>query len=110
MGCRCQLLGALGYSIGTPVLTSCLKINDSGNVSADYNLKAPVIQTDIIRATVADHTTVDDNVILTGNLVLNGRFNYNPSWVAGKLTEVLYIFLVQHVGIHLQSLDLLDIV
>ena len=33
----------------------------------------------------ADQITIDDDVIITGNLVLNGSLNYKPFWVAGKI-------------------------
>ena len=62
-----------GYSIGTPVLDSCLNITDSGFVSANYQLVTPVIQTDIIRGYVADQSTTEDAVIIIGKTTVNSN-------------------------------------
>ena len=40
---------------------------------------------DTIRGMVADQATIEDSVKITGNLVLNGSFNYKPFYLAGKV-------------------------
>lgn len=60
--------GALGYSIGTPVLNSFLTINTAGVVIVNYKLATPVIQTNTIRGYVADQSTLNDDVLSTGRL------------------------------------------
>ena len=62
-----------GYSIGTPVLDSCLNITDSGFVSAKFKLVTPVIQTDIIRIYVADQSTTEDAVIIFGTTTVTSN-------------------------------------
>ena len=75
----------VGSNIGTPVLNSCLNISDSGAATADVKLRTPLIQTDIIRGNGADQVTIDADVIITGNLVLNRSFEYKPLWLAGTV-------------------------
>ena len=63
-----------GYNIGTPMLNSCLTINDNGAVTADYKLRTPLVQIDTIRGNGSAYITVDDDVYITW------FFNSNKSW------------------------------
>ena len=74
-----------GYSIGTPVLGMCFNIGVTGVVTAPYKLLTPIMQVDTIRGNGATQVTIDDDVIITGNLVLTGGLNYKPFWLAGKV-------------------------
>ena len=74
-----------GYSIGTPVLGMCLTISTIGNVTADYELRTPVVYDDRIQGNGAAQVIIADNVILTGNLTVHGSSIYKPCWVAGKV-------------------------
>ena len=76
--CGVNCWGRAGYTHGTPVLNSCLNISDSGAATADVKLRTPLILIDIIRGNGADQVTIGDDVIITGNLVLNGSFEYKP--------------------------------
>ena len=38
-----------------------------------------------IQGNGAAQVIIDDNVIMTGNLVVNGSSKYKPFWVAGKV-------------------------
>ncbi len=38
-----------------------------------------------MRASTANEITVNDNLTITGDLVVNGTNNINPFWVAGKV-------------------------
>ena len=48
----------VGYTIGTPVLKSCLNIYGIWAVTADYKLGTPLIQTDTIRGNGADQIII----------------------------------------------------
>ena len=74
-----------GYSIETPVLGMCFNISVTGVVTAHYKLLTPISQVDTIRGNGATQVTIDDDVIITGNLVLTGGLNYKPFWLAGKV-------------------------
>ena len=78
-----------GYSIGTPILDSCVNISDTGTITADYKVRTPLLMTDTIRGNGANQITIDDNVMITGNLVWNVSLNYKPVWVAGNLMVVI---------------------
>ena len=57
-----------GFTIGAPVLTSCLNILNNGNITITYNLKTPAINVDITKGLTLKHILLDDNVILAGYL------------------------------------------
>ena len=57
-----------GFTIGAPVLTSCLNILNNGNITITYNLKTPAINVDITTGLTLKHILLDDNVILAGYL------------------------------------------
>jgi hypothetical protein len=76
-----------GFSIGTPTRGACLNINSEGAVSVPNYTTTPAIMTDTIRAQTDDHLTIDESVIITGNLTVNGTINAsfpNAFWCAGK--------------------------
>jgi hypothetical protein len=76
-----------GFSIGTQVRGACLNINSAGVVSAPYYITTPEVVAAEIRASTADQVTVNDSVIITGNLTVEGTFyaeNSNPFWAAGR--------------------------
>ena len=57
---------------------SCFNISDTGTITADYKVRTPLLMTDTIRGNGANQITIDDNVMITGNLVWNGSLNYKP--------------------------------
>ena len=63
------------YSIGTPVLNNYFSININGNVDIPCNVHTPEIMVDSIKSLVNDQTTINDNVILPGDIIINGRCN-----------------------------------
>ena len=74
-----------GYSIGTPVKGMCLNIHIDGNITMYYDVQAREVMVDTIRRRVAEQVTLDDSVIISGNIVLHGSVKYKPVWVAGKI-------------------------
>ena len=68
-----------GYSTVTLVKGMCLTIATDGNITIPYLLKTPEIMLDIIRALTAQQITIDDNVTIIGNIVVNGVFKYSSS-------------------------------
>ena len=56
-----------------------------GNVNIPYDIKPHEIMVDKIKASTLVYITIDDNVILTGNLVVNGSLTSKYVWVAGKV-------------------------
>ena len=74
-----------GYTFGAPVLHSCLTINTMGNVNIPYDIKTNEFMVDRIKASTLEYITIDYNVTITGNLVVNGNSTYKPVWVAGKV-------------------------
>ena len=83
--CGINCWSRTGYNIGSPILNSCLNIFDTGTITTDYKIRTPLLMTDTIRGNGANQITIDDNVIITGNFVLNGSFNYKHFWVAGNI-------------------------
>ena len=75
----------VGYTLGTPVLDSCLTIYDAGTITADYRTMTPLLHAIRMRGNGATHITLDDNVITNGNIVVNGSSKYKPCWIAGKV-------------------------
>ena len=85
-GINCWALA--GYSIGTSGLGVCLNISEVGNVIAPYKIISPKMQTNTILANGNNEITLDDNVLIIGNLNITGTItasNSNPFWVAGKV-------------------------
>lgn len=74
-----------GYSSGTPVLGMCLNISTIGTVTANYELRTPLVYADKLQGNGASQVIIDGNVIITGNLTVNGSSNYKPFWEAGKV-------------------------
>ena len=60
----------------------CLNIATDGNVTMPYVVKTSEIMVGIIRALTVEQITIDDNVTISRNLVVNGVFNYSSSNVA----------------------------
>ena len=75
-----------GYSVGTPGLGMCLNISTIGSVIAPFKIITPLIYSNTMRANGANQITLEDNVTISGNLVVNGSSNYKPYWVAGKVS------------------------
>jgi hypothetical protein len=53
------------------------------------SIEGPIMAADIIRATTAEAITVEDNMIITGNLTIQGTMfaeNSNPFWAAGRFS------------------------
>ena len=59
-----------GYTITTPVLTTCFNINLNGEVKLFDGLPSTVITVDSIRASTLEYITIDDNVILNGTTTI----------------------------------------
>ena len=77
-----------GYSIGTPVLGMCFNISNTGATTVDYRLITPLLYAITIKASNATVITLQDDVNITGNLVVDGTItasNSKPFWVAGKV-------------------------
>ena len=75
-------------STGTPGLGMCLNISTIGTVKAPYKIITPLIYNDTIRTHGAAHVTIDDNVIITGDLSITGTItasNSNPFYIAGQV-------------------------
>ena len=83
--CGIKCWGCTGYNFGTPVLNSCLNMNNLGNVNIPYDIKTHELMVDRIKASTLEYITIADNVMRTGNLAVNGNYNYKPFWVAGKV-------------------------
>jgi hypothetical protein len=57
-----------------------LKIDPMGTMSIND------VETNNIQANGASQVTVNDNLVVTGNLTVNGSLiNYNPFWVSGRV-------------------------
>jgi hypothetical protein len=80
-----------GYTIGTQGTGACLNISDAGVVDVPITLTTQEVMTDTIRGQTAEFVNIDDNVVITGNLTVNGILEsgatvvQNPYWVAGKI-------------------------
>jgi hypothetical protein len=78
-----------GYTIGTTGTGSCLNISDNGVVEVPFVLTTQELMTDTIRGQTAEFINIDDNVVITGSLTVNGILDAgatvvsNPFWVAG---------------------------
>ena len=71
--------GLAGDSIGTVVIGNCLNISNVGTVKAPYKMKTPLIYTDKIIGNGATQVTIDDDVIITGNLHITGTITASKS-------------------------------
>ena len=90
--------GISGYTIGTPVLNSCLNIANNGVITIPYNLRTAGINVDTTKALNLNYRSFDDNVIIAGD------FNFTSSWdsVSGciKLVDNTAKYIVcENVGI-----------
>jgi hypothetical protein len=89
--CGLNSWGTPGYSIGTSVTGVCLNIHDNGVVDVPFVLTTQELMTDTIRGQTAEFINIDDNVVITGSLTVNGYLetgatvDRNPFWVAGKV-------------------------
>ena len=75
----------VGYSIGTPALNNCFNISNSGAITIDHRLITPLLYSTKIKASNATVITLEDDVLIIGNLVVNGSSKYKPYWIAGKV-------------------------
>ena len=50
-------------------------INLNGSVDIPYNVHTPEIMVDSVTSLVNDQITINDNVILPGDIIINGRCN-----------------------------------
>jgi hypothetical protein len=84
-GVNCWVSGD-SFTIGTNEVGSCLNINKEGWVDVPLYLTTQELVTDSIRAQTEEFLTINDNVIITGNLRVDGLMegNTNPFWIAGK--------------------------
>ena len=67
----------------------CLNIYTTGNGTAKYELRTPLVHSDKIQGNGAAQVTIDDNVIIPCNLITTGIItasNSNPYWVAMKIS------------------------
>ena len=64
-----------GYSIGTPVLNDCFNINLNGHVDIPYTVHTPKSMVDSIKSLLDDQITINDNVIVAGDIMISGRCN-----------------------------------
>ena len=75
--------------MGTPGFGSCLNISNVGNVIAPYKILSPKIHTNTILANGNNEITLDDDVLITGNLNITGNItasNSNPFYIGGKVS------------------------
>jgi hypothetical protein len=86
-GANCWVSGD-SFTIGTNGVGSCLNINKEGWVDVPLYLTTQELVTDSIRAQTAEFITINDNVIITGNLRVDGILegNANPFYIAGKIS------------------------
>jgi hypothetical protein len=77
------------FTIGTNGTGSCLNISNAGVVDVPLTLTTQELMTDTIRGQTAEFINIDDNVVITGSLTVNGILDAtatvvsNPFWVAG---------------------------
>jgi hypothetical protein len=79
-----------GFTIGAHGVGSCLNISKEGNVHIPLILSAQEIMVDTLKAETTEYLNIDDNVIITGNLTVNGTMTgavaaSNPFYIAGKI-------------------------
>jgi hypothetical protein len=80
-----------GYTIGTTGTGACLNISDNGVVDVPLTLTTQELMTDTIRGQTAEFINIDDNVVITGSLTVNGILDAgatvvsNPFWATGKV-------------------------
>ena len=80
------------YNLGTPMLNSCLNINDTGAVTAYDKIRTPLIQADTIRENGSAFITVDADVHMIG------FFNSNKPW--NRITGYIYIYIYVYIYIN----------
>ena len=83
--CGANVCTRVGFTIGTPILNSCLNIYDAGTITADYRIMTPLLYYNTMIGNGDTQITIADHVVITGNLVVNGSSKYKPCWVAGKV-------------------------
>jgi hypothetical protein len=62
---------------------------ETGSAKIKNGIEGPIMAADSIRATTAEEITVEDNMIITGNLTVQGTMfaeNSNPFWAAGRFS------------------------
>ena len=85
----------VGFNIGTTVLGSCLNISNAGTISATYKLITPLLYSDILRANGATQITLDDNVIITGNLTIGRIYKYQNTHTASQTAGATRLTIAQ---------------
>jgi hypothetical protein len=91
--CGLNSWGLPGYTIGTSVTGVCLNISDDGVVEVPGHITTQEVMADTIRARTTEFINIDDNVVITGSLTVNGILEsgatvvHNPFWVAGKVSN-----------------------
>ena len=64
-------------------------------MTVDYKVITPLLYATKIKASKATVITLEDDVLITGNLVVNGSSNYKPYWIAGKVNTNGFILATQ---------------
>ena len=85
----------VGFNIGTTVLGSCLNISNAGTISATYKIITPLLNSDILRANGATQITLDDNVIITGNLTIGRIYKYQNTHTASQTAGATRLTIAQ---------------
>ena len=81
-------------------------------IKIDYRLITPLLYATKIKASNATVITLEDDVLITGNLVLDGSFKYKPYWIAGQVntngsilaTKGRYAFTCSRAGVGLYTI------
>jgi hypothetical protein len=79
------------FTIGTNGVGSCLNINKEGWVDVPFYITTQEVMVDTLRARTTEFINIDDNVVITGSLTVNGyvdagaMVDHNPFWLAGKV-------------------------
>jgi hypothetical protein len=89
-GSNCWVSGD-SFTIGTNGTGACLNISNTGVVEVPFYITTQEVMVDTLRARTAEFINIDDNVVITGSLTVNGyvesgaTVDHNPFWVAGKV-------------------------
>jgi hypothetical protein len=89
-GYNCWNAPTNALSIGTPGKKSCLSIGVDGVVTLGYKLRTPELLVHTLRGNGETRITIDDNVTITENLIVNGTItdntrSLNPFWICGTV-------------------------
>jgi hypothetical protein len=90
-GSNCWVSGD-SFTIGTNGVGECLNISNTGVVDVPYYITTQEVMVDTLRARTTEFINIDDNVVITGSLTVNGILEsgatvvYNPYWIASKVS------------------------